>query len=578
MSLFSDVFAPQLVIYSQFALLGIIAFFFAQEWVLSTRRKPSFVAFSNNMKAFDIPEWGTIQFLLGILIVLQFVFLGLALLSGAFIYAIVYLANLSVLAIVWMFSLVGFATNRDLNGFKKDFQQIHKLVELIPKQEERLASFNQQYDYFKVQIDQRHKEFASFVSGNTFTISYGKLAEIKELIKEIQQFNLVKQIDSLKKEFETSLTSYIATNRKKSLTTVNDSIPNESALDDILTSVDKYLADDTKQVSKQLFQDFSSFNEASIIQIIDLATKYRFSVTSKEIDMILKRVKELPSKSELLNRLYSSNAITAPVIISYLEQNQDWIITPQMYDILKSGELSNVLSILVEKDLFQSAKKFLQQLPVLKLQILYQVTGEANNPTSELILEFRSFLPLRFMFSDPSTMYFNMYNALVETGVMNEFFDESFHLSEEIISNKTSITEKYQEEYQKSLELRQRFESVKLNLLSSNLRQSSLIKLETAMELFYQYVVNLRQSEALLLFEFLEAVFFVEETDPIKIEEYLINKGTPVGASVSMIKHHESGKSKLKQLLNKERVLVKQLMSRIEHTRLAYDRLLGMVK
>jgi hypothetical protein len=578
MSLFSDVFATQIIFYSQFALIAIVVFFFAQEWVLSTRRKPSFVSYANNVSAFDVPEWGTTQLLLTLLIVAQFILLGLAVLSGAFIYAIVYLANLSVLSIVWMFSLVGFATNRNLTVFKKDFQRIHNLLEMLPKQEERLASYNQQYDYFKVRVDQRHSEFASFVSGNTFTISYGKLVELRELIKEIKQFNLVKQIDSLKNEFETALIAYIATNHKKTLTTVSDSIPNESALDDILTGVDKYLADDTKQVSKELFKDFSNHDEATIIRIIDLATKYRFSVTSKEIDMILERVKVLPSKSELLNRLYSSNAITAPVIIGYLEQNQDWIITPQMYDILKSGELSNVLSLLVEKDLFQSAKKFLQQLPVLKLQILYRVTGEANNPTSDLILEFRSFLPLRFMFSDPSTMYFNMYNALVETNAMKEFFDESFPLSEEIIKNKTSIMEQYQEEYERTSALRQRFESVKLNLLSSNLRQSSLIKLETAMELFYQYVVNLRQAEATLLFDFLEAVFFVEETDPIKIEEYLTNKGTPVGASVSMIKHHESGKSKLKQLLNKERVLIKQLMSRVEQTRQAYDRLLEMVK
>lgn len=578
MSLFSDVFAPQIVFYSQVGLVAIVALFLLQEWLLSLRRKPSFVAFANNITAFDVPEWGSTQFLLSILIVAQFILLGLALLSGAFIYAIVYLANLSVLAIVWMFSLVGFATNRDLHVFKKDFQQIHNLVELVPKQEERLASFNQQYDNFKVRVDQRHNEFASFVSGTIFVISYGKLAELRDLINVMQQFNLVKQIESLKMEFETALLSYIATNRKKTLTTVSDSIPNESALDSILTSVDKYLSDDTALVAAQMFQDFSKYDEATIIQIIDAATKYRFSVTAKEIDMILERVKELPSKSELLNRLYSSNAITAPVIISYLEQDQDWIITPQMYDILKSGELSNVLSLLVGKDLFQSAKKFLQQLPVLKLQILYRVTGQANNPTSDLILEFRSFLPLRFMFSDPSTMYFNMYNALVETGEMSAFFDESFSLSEEIISNKASITMQYQKAYEESSVLRQRFESVKLNLLSSNLRQSTLIKLETAMELFYQYVVNLKEVEATLLFDFLEAVFFVEETDPVKIEEYLTNKGTSIDASLSMAKQHSLGKTRLKQLLNKERVLIKQLMSRIEHTRLAYDRLLEMVK
>lgn len=578
MGLFSDVFASQIVFYSQIALFGIVVLFFLQEYVLATRRKPSFVSFTKNVTAFDIPELGPTQFLISVLIVVQFILLGLALLSGAFIFAIVYLANLAVLTIVWMFSLVGFATNRDLHVFKKDFQRIHNLVELIPKQEERLASYNQQYDYFKVRVDQRHNEFAAFVSSHTFKLSYGKLVKLRELINELQQFNLVKQIDSLRNEFEDALHSYIKTNQKKTLSTIDASIPNDTALEAILAGVDNYIADDTKQVAEQMFEDFSTHDESTIIQIIDIATKYRFSVTSKQIDLILERVKVLPSKSELLNRLYSSNAITAPVIISYLEQDQDWIITPQMYEILKSGELSNVLSLLVEKDLFQSAKKFLQQLPVLKLQLLYRVTGQANNPTSDLILEFRSFLPLRFMFSDPSTMYFNMYNALVETGAMKEYFNEMVSLSEEIIVNKLSIAEQYQEAYEASSMLRQRFESVKLNLLSSNLRQSTLIKLETAMELFYQYVVNLKEAEATLLFDFLEAVFFLEETDPVKIEEYLTSKGTSIDPSLSMTKHHSLGKTKLKQLINKERVLIKQLMSRIEYTRLAYDRLLEMVK
>jgi hypothetical protein len=240
-----------------------------------------------------------------------------------------------------------------------------------------------------------------------------------------------------------------------------------------------------------------------------------------------------------------SNAITAPVIINYLEQDQDWIITPQMYEILQSGELSNVLSLLVEKNLIQSAKKFLQQLPVLKLQILYRVTGEVKNQTSNLILEFRSFLPLRFLFSDPSTMYFNMYNSLVQSDFMNEF-DNTNPLNEQIIKEKSKITELYQEQYEASSELRQRFESIKLNLLSSNLRQSSLIKLETAMELFYQYVVNLREQEANVLFDFLEAIFFLEETDPLKVEDYLANKGRPIGFSLSLLKHREYGKKRLK--------------------------------
>lgn len=577
MTLFSDVFANQIVFFSQIAILLIVGFFLIHELLLSLRRKASFASFPQNVSAYSVPELGITQFLLSLLIIGQFVFMGLALVSGAYLFGIVYLTNLSILTIVWMFSMVSYATNRDLNVFSKDFKQIQDLFAMIPNHKERIASFNQHYDYFKIQVDQRHKEFSQYVGGNTFNISYGKLLEIKDLVNQFNKNDLSKQIEALKAEFEASLIEYIKTNRKKPLNKVIDSIPIETSLNEILKNVEKYLSEDTKEVSEQMFQDFSKHNESTIIQIIDIASKYRFSVTTKQIDLILERVKVLPSKSELLNRLYMSNAITAPMIINYLEQDQDWIITPQMYEILQSGELSNVLSLLVDKNLIQSTRKFLQQLPVLKLQILYRVTGEIKNQTSELILEFRSFLPLRFLFSDPSTMYFNMYNSLVQSGFLNEF-NNQLPLNEQIINNKSLITELYQQQYEASSVLRQRFESVKLNLLSSNLRHSSLIKLETAMELFYQYVVNLKEQEATVLFDFLEVVFLLEETDPLKVEEYMANKGIPIDGSLSLMKHRESGKTGLKKIINKERVLIKQLISRIERARLSYDRLLEMVK
>jgi hypothetical protein len=279
-----------------------------------------------------------------------------------------------------------------------------------------------------------------------------------------------------------------------------------------------------------------------------------------------------------LNLLYSSNAITAPIIIQYLEQDQDWIITTQMYDILKAGELSNILSLLVEKNLLQSTRKFLQKLPALKLQILYRITREVKNPTSELILEFRSFLPLRFMFSDPSTMYFNMYNALKNIGKASGLgSQEDKTLQTSMIQDKELILRTYQNEYDRSSDLRSQFESVKLDFLSSNLKNSSMIRLEAAMELFYQYAVNLRQQEAQVLYELLEALYFIEETDRLKLEEFQTNQGIQVPAQMSLSNYNDNGKTKLKRLIGKHQSLIKQLMSRIEQQRQSYDRLLEMV-
>jgi hypothetical protein len=104
-----------------------------------------------------------------------------------------------------------------------------------------------------------------------------------------------------------------------------------------------------------------------------------------------------------------------------------------------------------------------------------------------------------------------------------------------------------------------------------------MIRLEAAMELFYQYAVNLRQQEAQVLYELLEALYFIEETDRLKLEEFQTNQGIQVPAQMSLSNYNDNGKTKLKRLIGKHQSLIKQLMSRIEQQRQSYDRLLEMV-
>jgi hypothetical protein len=481
--------------------------------------------------------------------------------------------------LLWLNSLTAVNGNRDLSRYQRHYEEILKLQESLPKQEELLQQMETQLNDLKSLISDRQKEFSKFIGGDFLSKSHIHYDQLKSIYQQEKSNNLESKISSLKNNFENAIKAFVSSNTIVSIPQADISSASGKAFNDLINKNMEVLSTDTKELSKLLFQDFSSYDEKEIIEIIRLANKYRFSVTSFEIDRILERVKSLPSKSELLNLLYSSNAITAPIIIQYLEQDQDWIITPQMYDILKSGELSNVLSLLVEKNLLQSTRKFLQKLPALKLQILYRITREVKNPTSELILEFRSFLPLRFMFSDPSTMYFNMYNALKnignDTGLGSQ---EGKTLQMSMIIDQELILQSYQYEYDKSSDLRSQFESVKLDFLSSNLKNSSMIRLEAAMELFYQYAVNLKQQEAQVLYELLEALYFIEETDRLKLEEFQANQGLPITAQMSLAKYNDNGKSKLKRLINKNQSLIKQIMSRIEQQRQSYDRFLEMVK
>lgn len=580
MTLLNDVFATQIIIASISALLIIVALFLSNEFVIAKNRVISFKNYPRNVQYYNVPEQGILSVFLGILLFSQAIFILLTILSAAYLFSVILLINSITATILLMYTFGASLGNRDLSLFTREYQKILKLEELGKKQEEQAVVMSAELDTFRVDIETRKSEFKDLVSVETFTRSAKKYGELEDILLTMERTNVASTIPSLQSEFEDVVNHYIATSKKKKISDVATTLEEEKTFYDIIDAKQGIINDDTKDLAKVLFADFSKYDESQIIQIIDLATKYRFSVTAHEIDQILERVKSLSSKSELLNRLYSSNAITAPIVIRYLEQDQDWIITPQMYDILKPGELSNILSLLVEKDLYSSAKKFLQQLPALKLQILYRVTREVINPTSELILEFREFLPLKFLFSDPSTMYFNMYNALIGVGdtIGDQLADLALPLGDAIIQNKEMILHRYQDSYEESADLRRQFEGVKLNLLSSNLRQSLLIRLETAMELFYQYVVNLKVREAQALFNLLEAVFLIEETDRLKTEEYLANRGTAVAAATSISKHVDNGKAKLKRIIKTEATLMKQIISRVEQSRLSYDRLLEMVR
>jgi len=578
MTLLSDIFAYAIITISLWSLFLSVILYVVREWSISSGRKLSFSNFPRNLKSYNLTATNGIAFAMYVFIGSQVLFLILSIFGGAYLYSFLYLTNMGVGTLLWLYSLAPASANRDLSRYQRNYDEIVKLAESLPKQAALLQQMEVELKEFESLILERKNEFSKFIDGDFLSDSQVHYEQLKNIYHQEKSNNLQAKISSLKADFENAVKAFVINNVNVPIPQADISTSSGKAFNDLIIKNTDVISADTKKLSVLLFQDFSTYDEKEIIEIIRLATKYRFSVTSVEIDRILHRVKTLPSKADLLNLLYSSNAITAPIIIQYLEQDQDWIITTQMYDILKAGELSNILSLLVEKNLLQSTRKFLQKLPALKLQILYRITREVKNPTSELILEFRSFLPLRFMFSDPSTMYFNMYNALKNIGEASGLgSQEDKTLQTSMIQDKELILKTYQNEYDRSSDIRSQFESVKLDFLSSNLKNSSMIRLEAAMELFYQYAVNLRQQEAQVLYELLEALYFIEETDRLKLEEFQTNQGIQVPAQMSLSNYNDNGKTKLKRLIGKHQSLIKQLMSRIEQQRQSYDRLLEMV-
>ena len=577
----TELFAGNIIFSLQLGLLGLVLVFIISEVQIHRGRKISFNNFLSNVKYFDVPESRSIQVIIFFIMVSQFVLMLLVLFSGAYLYAIIYLINVAVSSILFMFSTSAALGNRNLEQFSTEFRLIKQMETTVSSHHDLINRMDGELNSYIKKATELRSEFSRFTTQPIFLKSKERIIKLDDALSLARKNDLAKQVQVLKEKFELTLITFINSNIVQSLNVETAEIPGVSQFEQLITSANDLLPEDIQDATKLIFSDFSLFDATSINELIDIATKHNISVTEEDIRRILDRISQLGEKEELLNRLYSSKAITPEIVSSYLEMDQEWIITQQMYSILSPGDLSSILILLVEKDLLNSTKRFLQSLPADKLQILFRVTGEVKNKTSNLIIEFRNFLPLKFLFSDPSTMYFNMYSALIDTDLdLNSIVDSSSlsSLRKDIIGNKDVIREKYQLSYEKSSNIRSRFESVKLNLLSSNLKNSALIRLESSIELFYQYVVSLRQKEAAVLFDFLESIFLVEETDKLKIEEFMNNKGAATGISMTTSKYVESGKAKLRQLLRTEKTLIQQIISRIEFSRLSFDKISELVK
>jgi hypothetical protein len=581
MTLWTDVFANNLVVYLQVILLLTTIYFIVNEIQIAKGRKITFNHFLTNQKFYNLPSPRLVQIIILSLLVIQFILMLLALTGNGILYAALYVINIAVTSILWLFSLNAEVGNCDIEKFSSEYRAISRMNSSLEQKQVTIATMQEELDSIESKVQQTRKDFTKFTTKPIFNRSNELTRQLSVALDTAKNNNIAKQVQTLKNDFEIRLIQFINQGTYTHVSLEEQEIPGVHEFEVLLTHSSDVIQEDIKEISDLLFSDFSAFDDTSIIEIIEIAEKYNFSVTEIEIRRILDRVAQLTNKQELLNRLYKANAITAEIIITYLEKNQDWIITPQMYEILNQGNLSNVLSLLISKDLIESAKRFLQSLPANKLQILYRVTGEVKNATSSLILEFRHYLPLKYMFSDPSTMYFNMFSALKNSDedliTMMDDTDQQV-LRKGLIVNQKIIQEKYELSYQNSASLRSQFEAVKLNLISSNLTQSKLIRLESSIELFYQYVVNLRQKEAKVLFEFLESIFFIEETDKFKVEDFIKNKGTSPNSTMTISKYVETGRSKLRQLLRTEKNLLRQIISRVEVQRLGYDELEAMVR
>ena len=581
MTLWTDVFANSIALNMQIMMVVVTVFFVLSEIQIASGRKISFANFLTNQKFYNLSSPRIVQILIIGLLAVQFVLMLLSLAGSGVLYAALYLINVAVMSILWMFSLSAEAGNLDLSRFSPDFRTIKRMEASLDTQKELIKSMQDELNSFETKVRQVRGEFSTFTTTPIFENSKNHVRDLHNAIEKAKNNDINRQVQALKKDFEQRVIRYVRQEIYVPTSIKEQEIPGVTEFQQLITSTNDVLKDDINHSTSFIFADFSTFSEADIIGIIELAKKYGLSVTEVEVRRILDRVAKLNNKQELINLLYKANGITAEIIISYLEDNQDWIITPQMYEILNQGNLSSILGLLINKNLIESAKRFLQSLPANKLQILYRVTGEVKNETADLIIEFRHFLPLKYLFSDPSTMYFNMFSALQDSDIdLLSMIDDSDPqtLRKGLIVNKKTIKEKYELAYQKSSNLRTQFEAVKLNLLSSNLQQSGLIRLESSIELFYQYVINLRQKEAKILFEFLEAIFLIEETDKLKVEDLIKNKGTSPNPGMSIAKYIETGKSKLRQLLRTEKALLRQIISRVEVARLGYDQLELLVK
>lgn len=564
-------------------LFLILVFYYAWQDIRQYSRKAITFSTFNEKKSLFEPHYSFLVSLLRSSTLLLFFMISfMFLFSGAWPFSLILLLEMMVL----VFTMTLEETSNEYSLYLSEFNNAHKQLDAFR------AKLNDQLESLQnvIQTIQTDRDELSSVDGKLLTV-HPELT-LQDSIEELTQIveSIETTLDAMNIELEKSI---VAFNRD-----LMDYVENQNVIDiQFATSFPLPIVQDELRTAQKIKQNSITNIDTKLLQLLSktlFTLKQYLNLTSVFVELKLPISKEsiqlivnqLPDNAnlddagidEIVINLYKHKWLDREIILHSLEQSLFYIINRGIFSHLSKQEIVDILQLLISQDSRDAMTRFLRNMPKERFELLYVIPRINANHAGQLALQFREFSPLKYEFTDESNKYYSMYQALVNSGHQFTFQREAT-LGETILRHSGVIASTYQESFDKLEDLLTYMESIKLILLTSDIQSSSVIRVSAAIELVYEYLVNLKRRPTEVLLQYIESIFLQSETNQSLLDEFSVqyNDFHQTSEQFNHKNAAKFGRSLLRELMSTEHQLLLNIISRVERERLAWDVLQKMV-
>ena len=576
MTFWGSLYSNEIFLILQGLFIIPVVYYALKDIRLYPRLTIDYTSFDQKSKLYN-PDYSMfLGFIRGLALIAFLLFSIIYLFVGAWVLSVILLVESIFLILTITLEETSIQYSLDLSKFKQAQSELRRFKNQLDEQLQSLQEVLDSISSDKSSLIKVEQEIVTIHPELTVQENINKIESIMDDINNtldemslgfensVHSFNeAIRKYIKLRKDFELDFpTSFVL-----------PSIKNEASYVRNLRNTS------IQELDPKLFKllDKTLFSAEQYLQLVTVFVKLELPIKPESIQLLVKKIPDNPNLDatnidEIVVQLYKNKWLDKEIILSSLENSLFFIINRGVFSHLSKEEIIDILHLLISQDSKEAMSRFLKNMPKDRFELLYVIPRINSNEAGQLALQFREFSPLKYEFTDESTKYYSMYQTLINSGHQFSFSKEAT-LGETILNHSGSIASTYQEAFEEMEDLLSYIESIKLLLLTSDVQSSPVMRVSSAIELVYEYLVSLQRRPAEVLLKYIESVFLQSETNPSLLEDFSKQYNEHYNSSESFTHKNAAkfGRALMRDLMSNDNQLLLAIIARVERERLAWD-------
>jgi hypothetical protein len=576
MTFWGSLYSNELFFILQGLFIIPVVYYALKDIRLYPRVSIDYLSFNQKSELFNPDYSGFFGFIRGLALIAFMLFSIIFLFVGAWVFSVILLVESLFLILTITLEETSIQYSLDLSKFRKAQNELSRFKNQLDEQLQSLQEVLDSISSDKASLSMIDREIITIHPELTVQENVIKIETIMDDInKTLEEMTL--GFDNSIHAFNKAIGRYITLREDYELdfptSFVLPSIKNEASYVRNLRNTS------IQELDPKLFNllEKTLFSAEQYHQLVNVFVRLELPIKQESIQLLIKKIPANPNLDateidEIVVSLYKNKWLEKEIILSSLEESLFFIINRGVFSHLSKQEIVDILQLLISQDSKEAMSRFLKNMPKDRFELLYVIPRINSNEAGQLALQFREFSPLKYEFTDESTKYYSMYQSLINAGHQFSFSKET-PLGEMILKHSGIIASTYQEAFEQMEDLLSYIESIKLLLLTSEVQSSPVLRVSSAIELVYEYLVSLQRRPAEVLLQYIESVFLQAETNPALLEDFSkqYNEHHNSEESITHKNAAKFGRSLLRDLMTNDNQLLLAIIARVERERLAWD-------